>query len=79
MELDIRNKGNGKVDKIRFSNPEAEDGAFFADILELSGGDCDVWIRKSTDRQAILGIKNKDTAISLVVAINQAIDLGWFE
>ena len=78
MEIDIRSKGSEKIDKIRFSNPEAAEGAFFADILELSRGDCDVWLRKSEDRKALLGIKNKDVALNLIAAINKAIDLGWF-
>jgi len=79
MQIDIRNNVVDKITEIRFDDPEEKDAAFFADILRHSGGDCNVWIRKSEDKTAILGIKNKDVAYSLIAAINKAIDLGWFE
>lgn len=79
MEIDIRKKVVDKVTEIRFEDATPADGAYFADILELSRGDCDVWLRKSEDREALLGIKNKDVALNLIAAINEALDLGWFE
>lgn len=77
MEIDIRNKKIEVIDRIRFDN--TEDDALFADSIWRYSGDCNVWLSKSDEENAILGIKNKDAALNLLAAINKAIDLGWFE
>ena len=79
MEIDIRVNGKGGIDRIRFDEAEPEDGAVFADSIWRYCGDCNVWVSKSTDENAILGIRNIGQAKNLIKAIEKAIDLGWFE
>lgn len=78
MEIDIRKKED-IVNRIRFDEPEDINDALFADSLWRYSGDCNVWVSKSSDGDAILGIRNKGQAENLIKAIQKAIDLGWFE
>ena len=55
----------------------ANESAKLASTLEWVSGSCDVWLKGDND--SFIGIKDKETAVNLVAAINKAIDLGWFE
>ena len=79
MEIDIRTNTKDVIDRIRFDEPTAQRDGLFADSLWLYSGDCKVWLSKSTEPDAILGIRNIRQAENLIKSIQKAIDLGWFE
>jgi hypothetical protein len=79
MEIDIRNNTKTVIDRIRFDVPEDVDDAVFADSIWHYLGDCNVWVSKSSDPSAILGIRNIRQAEDMIKAIQKSIDLGWFE
>lgn len=79
MEIDIRKKGDQAVNRIRFDDAKESSEAVFADSIWFYSGDCNVWLSKSKESGAILGIRNRQVAMNLIASVQKAIDLGWFE
>jgi hypothetical protein len=79
MEIAIRTNTKDVIDRIRFDEPAAQEDGLFADTLCFYSGDCNVWLSKSTEPDACLGIRNIRQAENLIKSIQKAIDLGWFE
>lgn len=67
MKFDIRTNANTTISAIKFKDDlEIEKGALVCYIQDL-------------DESNVLQLDNKDDAKNLILALQKAIDLGWFK